>query len=279
MREICVKRLMDILEKAGTIALELVANSAPELKADQSVVTRADKAISVLATQMLQDFLVSGEHLLIDEEDAGHERALNDAVLDAQPYIWALDPIDGTRPYANGVPYFGISLGVLKQRRPWIGGVLFPMLDELFYCDGERAYFVKHPFSEKAVSVVIAPQQKDFGHQSIFYCTDGFFKFFRWESKDCHLIVPACAVTDLCWPAIGRGCGCLFRANLWDFAGAWPIYQRAGLELRSYSEGKVLDRLDLADYRVDRSSWKLREFHILSTEQHFPQLKSRLVSF
>lgn len=189
MREICLKRLLDILEKAGTIAMDLVADSAPELKADQSVVTRADKAISVLTTEMLRDFLASGEHLLIDEEDAGHERALNDAVLDAQPYIWALDPIDGTRPYANGVPYFGISLGVLKHRRPWLGGVFFPMLDELFYCDGERAYFVKHPFSDRAVSLLITQKQKDFGHQSIFYCTDGFFKFFslgvQGLSSDC----------------------------------------------------------------------------------------------
>jgi myo-inositol-1(or 4)-monophosphatase len=272
------KRLLEILKAAGKVSMDLIENSDPVLKSDHSVVTRADKAISLLAKESLQEWIDSGRHLLIDEEDADHARFLDDRELDARTYHWALDPIDGTRPYANRLPYFGISLGVLKNRRPWIGGVLFPMLDELFYCDGDAAYFVRRPFSTEAVSREIKPGEMKVDHHAIFFCTDGFFHSFRWDSPDCHMVVPACAVADLCWPSIGRGCGCLFRANLWDFAGAWPIFQKAGLALRSFAEGKILDRLDLADYQMERRSWKLQEFHILSSEYNFSTLRSRLKS-
>ena len=58
-----------------------------------------------------------------------------------------MDPIDGTRLYANRMPTFGISLGLLKDLKPWLGVVYFPVLKELFYCDGKEAYFVQNAFS------------------------------------------------------------------------------------------------------------------------------------
>lgn len=276
-RENYVKRLLAILEQAGGVAMDLSGRSSPELKADRSVVTRADREISALTAAALKDYLGSGEHILIDEEDPEHGRYLDEAALDAQPFIWSVDPIDGTLPYANGLPGFGISLGLLKDRRPWIGGVLFPALDELFYCDGENAWFVRHPFSGRAKRALIAPVEAEVNEYSIFCCSDGFFDSFRWRPEDCHMIISACAVVDLCWPAIGRGCGCLFRANLWDFAGAWPVWRKAGLELRKYSTGEEIGRIDLADYRADRRSWKLREFYILSTKKNFSLLQTKII--
>lgn len=277
MSELYFKRMLEILERAGIMAMEMIEDCAPELKADRSVVTRADKAISVFVRDSLKDYLDSGDHILIDEEDAENGRFMTDALLDAQPYIWSLDPIDGTRPYANGLPYFGVSLGLLKNRSPWIGGVLFPMLDELFYSDGDRAYFVKYPFTSKAQTKLILPIDRDIDDVSIFYCSDSFFKHFYWESRDCHMIIPSCAVADLCWPVIGRGCGCLFQAHLWDFVGAWSVFRHAGMDLRSLATGEIMNKLDLAHYQVDRSLWRLRDFYILSTEKHFSLLQSHLV--
>jgi myo-inositol-1(or 4)-monophosphatase len=277
MRENYVESLLGILERAGVVAMDLLGRGSPALKADRSVVTRADMEISALTAAALKGYLNSGEHILIDEEDPEPGRYLDEAALDARPFIWALDPIDGTRPYANSLPWFGISLGLLKDRRPWIGGVLFPALDELFYCDGQDAWFVRHPFSARAKRALISPVEPEINDYSIFCCSEGLSDAFRWRSEDCHIIISACAVADLCWPVIGRGCGCLFRANLWDFAGAWPVWRKAGLELRKYSTGEEVGRIDLADYRADRRSWKLREFHILSTKKHFPLLQARII--
>ena len=71
--------------------------------------------------------------------------------------IWAVDPIDGTRLYANRMPLFGISIGLIKDLKPWLGAVYFPMLKELFYCDGTEAYFVQDAFGAQELKTRIVP--------------------------------------------------------------------------------------------------------------------------
>jgi len=43
------------------------------------------------------------------------------------PFLWVLDPLDGTVNYMNGLPVFGVSVGVLWQGRPAAGGIYLPV--------------------------------------------------------------------------------------------------------------------------------------------------------
>ncbi len=267
--------MMRIVKEAGKIASELICQSDPAFKADKSVITEADRKISKLTHDLLGDLLKKEDHLLIDEEDTAHLKYFDEKIL-SKKYIWSIDPIDGTRPYANTMPFYGISLGLIKDRRPWMGAVYFPSLRELFYCDGERAFFTSEPFTDKETKQEIVPIDQQITSQSIFLCSDAFYKFYDWHSTDCHVIIPACAAVDLCWPTIGRGCGSMFRAHIWDFAGSWPIYEKAGLKLRSLANGKMLDRFDLDFFQTENRPWKVKEFFILSSERNYPILKDKL---
>ena len=140
-------RMHQMAAKGGEIALSHMEDSAPTLKPDQSVLTKADLAVSKFIREQLKDLLDSGEHLLIEEEDQQSKRCFDQKVLESVPYVWSVDPIDGTRAYSNRMPMFGISIGVLKELKPWLGMVYFPAWKELFYCDGERAFFVKNAFT------------------------------------------------------------------------------------------------------------------------------------
>ena len=40
---------------------------------------------------------------------------------------WVIDPLDGTVNYANGIPYFCISIGLVEEGRPVVGVVLDPL--------------------------------------------------------------------------------------------------------------------------------------------------------
>ncbi len=133
-----IERIKTIILEAGMIALKLMKNSRPSFKEDRSIITEADKAISVFFRGQLADIFETPGHILIDEEDPNVNRCLDESVLKKTSYIWVVDPIDASRNYANRMPNFGISIGVLKNLKPWLGAVYFPSFKELFYCDGEE---------------------------------------------------------------------------------------------------------------------------------------------
>lgn len=45
---------------------------------------------------------------------------------------WILDPLDGTVNYAQGIPFFAVSLALLEDGCPVLGGVFDPLRDEMF---------------------------------------------------------------------------------------------------------------------------------------------------
>jgi len=268
--------MLSFVREAGGIALDLISNSDPGLKKDRSIITLADKAISKLARAKLSDFLRNPEHVLIDEEDPGTVEYLDQKRLDQSSFIWALDPIDGTRLYANRIPLFGISIGLIKDLKPWLGVVYFPMLKELFYCDGTESFLLQDAFGPQESKTRIVPLDEELSARSLFFCNDTFFDKFFWVPKDFHIMINACAVVNLCWPAIGRGAGCFLKCHLWDFAGSWPIIRRAGMDLRRISDGKVLDRLEADLFVREPVSWHMKEYYLVSSERNFQQILSKI---
>lgn len=275
--DIYLQRMLSFVREAGGIALDLIDHSDPGLKKDRSIITLADKAISKLARAKLADFLQDPGHILIDEEDPNIVEYLDQKRLDGSSFIWALDPIDGTRLYANRMPLFGISIGLIKDLKPWLGVVYFPMLNELFYCDGTEAYFVRDAFGSQEIKTRIVPAGEELSALSLFFCNDTFFDKFYWKDKDFHIMIHACAVVNLCWPTIGRGLGCFARCHLWDFAGSWPIIRKAGMDLRRISDGKVLDRLEADLFINDPIAWHMKEYYLVSSEHNYQLILSKIV--
>lgn len=268
--------LKEIAFDAGKIASDFLNNSHPTYKSDRSIITDADKAVSKLVHERLKDVLRQPEHILIEEEDPHLEKNFNQKTLDQKRYIWAIDPIDGSRTYANRMPLFGISLGLIRDLKPWLSVVYFPILKEMFYADGQGAFFVQNAFTENEKKTPITPIDQEIVGYSIFFVHDTFFKRNTWDFSECHVQIQSCAVVELCWPSIGRGCGTILRSSLWDFAGSWPIYQAAGLELRNFESGKVLSKLDMSLFATDRTPWKLKDFYLLSSERNYPIIKSKI---
>lgn len=271
-----LKRMLDVSFEAGRIAMKYYDKSDPQLKNDHSVITKADTEISKLVHEKLRDLVQTSSHLVIDEENESVFDYLDQEFLEKAPYIWAIDPIDGTRVYANSMRHFGISIGLLKDLKPWLGSVYFPALNELFYCDGEHSYFVTDPFSKAEQKRQITPLDPEISYRSILLCDDNVFEIYDWDYKGCQVMISACACVDLCWPAIGRGCGGIFRSSIWDFAGSWPILRSAGMELRSIPDGRVLDSLDLKHFCVKEKSWQVRDYYIASSKRNFAILNSKL---
>jgi fructose-1,6-bisphosphatase/inositol monophosphatase family enzyme len=266
-----------LVKDAGHIALNLIDHSHPELKPDNSVITEADRRISALARERLAAYVITQEHVLIDEEDPKSGSYLDDAFLDRTRYVWAVDPIDATRAYANRMPHYGISLGLIRDRKPWLGAVYFPSLKEMFCCDGEEAFFIENIFTPQEKRTRIVPIDEELSDRSLFIATDNLLEDFEWRSPDCRVVVFSAAVCEFCWPTIGRGCGALARVHLWDMAGAWPIFEKAGLGMYSFTTGQRLERLETPLFEKESKPWKFKDYYILSSPRNFPLLRSRLI--
>lgn len=134
--------MLDFLADAGGQALAIQATAAQSFKADKTIVTEADLAISKLFSARLAARSDFNQHLVIDEEN-------NRSVLSSQKqlqqarYVWTLDPIDGTMPYANQMPLWGILVSMFEFGVPKLGGIYLPALGELLYTDGQSAYLQK----------------------------------------------------------------------------------------------------------------------------------------
>ncbi|MDB4637687.1 MAG: histidinol-phosphatase [Planctomycetaceae bacterium] len=94
-----------------------------DLKADESPVTAADKG----AEQLIRDRLAV---TFPDDGILGEEFGTLDS---KNGYRWILDPVDGTKPFVQGVPLFGTLIGLEYDSRTVLGVARFPALNEVVY--------------------------------------------------------------------------------------------------------------------------------------------------
>lgn len=48
------------------------------------------------------------------------------------PYLWVIDPLDGTSNFAQGIPFFCVSIALFKNNEPVLGVIYDSIHDELY---------------------------------------------------------------------------------------------------------------------------------------------------
>lgn len=94
---------------------------AVEWKADRSPVTVADREAERTLRRIIHHYFP--QHAILGEEYG--EQPGN------EPIRWILDPIDGTRSFARGIPLYGVQIGVEVLGEAVVGVIYLPVLDEL----------------------------------------------------------------------------------------------------------------------------------------------------
>lgn len=75
--------------------------------------------------------------------------------------LWIIDPLDGTINYANGIPFFCVSIGLVEHGQPVVGVVYDATRDELFSAQagcGARLddQPLRHPAKDKMSDLVVS---------------------------------------------------------------------------------------------------------------------------
>ncbi len=55
--------------------------------------------------------------------------------LSTEGYLWLVDPLDGTRNFATGIPFFSVSIALALDGVAQFGAVYDPLHDEMFYAE------------------------------------------------------------------------------------------------------------------------------------------------
>ena len=109
-----------------------------QLKADETPVTRADTE----AEQVIRETIKAAfpEHGFLGEE-FGTERG-------SSPYLWIIDPIDGTKNYIRKIPIFATQIALMQDERLILGVSNAPLLNELLYAAaGSGAFLNDEPIT------------------------------------------------------------------------------------------------------------------------------------
>lgn len=194
------------------------------------LLTEADQAAEVAILSVLQRHFP--EHQILAEESGVQGNQTS-------PYLWAIDPLDGTTNYAHQYPCFATSVGLLIDGQPQVGVVFNPFHNELFRAaKGLGATRNRQPIqvsqtSELANSLLITG-----------------FAYDRRETPDnnyaefCHLTHltqgvrrGGAASIDLAYVACGRVDGYWERGlSPWDMAAGIVLVEEAGGKVTAYDQ-------------------------------------------
>lgn len=224
-----IKEITHWAQQAGKIAMRYFKNVTVQIKADNSLLTQADLEIEAFLVEKLRaNFPDFG---LVGEEGA---RGSNNAAEN----IWAIDPIDGTTVFVQGMPGWGIAIGLLRKGQPVFGLFYMPLLDDMSYTTGPNE-----------VISLGRPLQTALRQD---WAVKGFLASASFVHRSFELNVPRVRAlgsvnANLIYTARGAAAAAFApRPHLWDLVAGGAILLNRGGELR-YLSGKPIDYLALLE--------------------------------
>src|SRR6202012_5036519 len=124
--------LKSTVREAGALALSLFRTDLKNwTKGASSPVSEADIAVNDLLEQRLRT--ATPDYGWLSEESADDDARLG------KPFLWIVDPIDGTRGYLAGREDWCVSVALVEDASPLLAAGFAPVTDEFFLAARGRA--------------------------------------------------------------------------------------------------------------------------------------------
>jgi len=212
---------VEAAKMAGEVLKERFGSVTYKLKSSHhDLVTEADR----LAEERILELIRSTypDHGLLSEESP--PRASN------SPYLWVIDPLDGTTNFAHAIPFFAVSIALEEGGRPILGVVYDPMREELFSAlsgegaklNGQTIRVSRATHLEESLLATGFPYKPELSERNLRY-----FKAFLPLAQSLRRL--GSASLCLAYVAAGRLDG-YWDLDLkpWDFAAGAVIVAEAG---------------------------------------------------
>lgn len=166
-------------------------------------------------------------------------------------FVWVIDPLDGTTNFIHGLPYFAISVALMRHGRSELGVIYNPVANEMFYARrGSGAYMngIRLPLKAAPASMgdtIAAVEVKYLRSGKLGTRLTSLAPFGSQRSLGASTI-------DWCYLAAGRYDLYLHGGQrLWDYAAGIVILEEAGgqactLDSDDYWQGPLWHRSAVA---------------------------------
>lgn len=228
-----IRSFLDMLtQKAGKALLSYFQGEFRIDKKDPSeegidIVTDADRASEELILKS------------ITSEFPGHDILTEETPTDraGSPYLWVVDPLDGTVNFAHGFPHFCISIALMCQSELQVGMVYDPLRKESFFAvkgggaslNGEKIQV------SKAHRLGVSMVATGFPYDQAYSPENNVAEFSRVVTRVQGMRRAGAAALDLAYVACGRLDG------FWELK-LKPWDQAAGILLVEEAGGRISDR-------------------------------------
>lgn len=241
---------MSAMMRAVVAAAKLVAAEeimprymkvAHQHKSDGSLCTEADIAAQEALTRKLQAIL--NVPVLGEEMNAAQQ---NELWGDGHQDVWCIDPIDGTSNFVRGLPYFAVSIALIRNGQSVLGVVYDPVADEAFAAESGRGAFLNgKQLLRRNVAAELCEALANVDLKRLNSKLAG-----QLASKPPYASQRnfGASTLDWCYTAAGRYDVYLHGGQkLWDYAAGSLVLQEAGgyaccLEQDDFSRGDVWRR-------------------------------------
>lgn len=218
---------------------------AHQRKSDGSLCTEADMATQRALIRKLQAIL--NVPVLGEEMTGGEQRALWQSGNDG---LWCIDPVDGTSNFVRGLPYFAVSVALLRQGKSILGVVHDPVADEVFAAEqGKGAFLNGEKLSGRETAGSLALALAGIDLKRLDTKLAGQLAACPPYSSQRNF---GASTLDWCYTAAGRYDVYLHGGQkLWDYAAGMLILQESGghaccIEHDDFTQGDIWQRSVIA---------------------------------
>lgn len=206
-------------------------------KSARDVVTEADHLSEALIVEAIQA-RYPGDAILA-EETGEHRAVAGEAPTSGRGRVWIVDPLDGTVNYANGIPVFCVSIGLVIDGAPAVGVIVDPTRNESFAASSDGPAVLngrriqasdKDKLSDFVISMALAGRTATTRARNVR-------KLIRISRS------MGSAALALAYVANGRFDAFIQQGGLsaWDIAAAGLIAERGGARVTAMDGGPWFD--------------------------------------
>ena len=241
----------EIAERAGRLIVDSAARIGRiDFKGSKDIVTDVDRRSEELILRALQRSF-PGDAWLAEESGAAGSSSRT----------WLVDPLDGTINFANGIPIYCVSIGLVVAGRPAVGVIHDPIRGETI-CATETGRSLLN-------GLPVTASRKDRLEDYVISMTLDLERLAQRgpglnRAVRVHRRLGSSALA-LAWVGCARFDGFVQTENLsaWDVAAAGLIAERAGARVERVGGGSYVDLgLGTSRYGV-----------IAAPEPHFSELR------
>jgi myo-inositol-1(or 4)-monophosphatase len=189
---------------------------------NNQVLTDADMAIGHYLVDSIKKQY--SDHNIIDEETG--------VIDNKSQFTWVVDPIDGTSNFANGIPLYGIMIGLLIKDIPVAGGIALPSFSQIYYGEKGKGAWCNNEKIE-------VTKETNLLSSLVAYGIDGHQENPDITKKECELLAEIIlsirnlrssnSCFDIAMVVKGKYGAYLNRTSkIWDNVAIQPLIEEAG---------------------------------------------------